>query len=326
MLKQKSADKQRDEASNKQQEEEMLKQKSADKQRDEASNKQQEEEMLKPNKSEAEKPDEEARLMQQAEETRKQEEPEAEQQLEETSNKHQEEEMQKQQKCLADKQREKKRFKQPEQSMPNPHQNARNKEEEDEILRQSAPGADTVHKDTTEKYPNVDRKGRPPTALYGKMDKAIRQRTFPCPACAQPVDGSHQCDVCFAHVHVFCGTPHDNSPEGYGQVMVCQQCGPHASVDGATQPYGRDGNSTTPPYDGDDGGVDRESESTTPPHDGGVGSGVPATADAERVALAQYLTSAMKTNSLESSNVSTAVDRFKSDRALVNKLQALQKN
>ena len=64
----------------------------------------------------------------------------------------------------------------------------------------------------------------PPTALYGREDKALRRRIFPCPSCAEDADGSHQCGVCFAHVHVPCGTPYKNSQEGFGQVLLCTQC------------------------------------------------------------------------------------------------------
>ena len=68
----------------------------------------------------------------------------------------------------------------------------------------------------------------PPAALYGREDKALRRRIFPCPSCSKDADGSHQCGVCFAHVHVPCGTPYNDSPEGFGQVLLCTQC---SSVD-----------------------------------------------------------------------------------------------
>ncbi len=64
----------------------------------------------------------------------------------------------------------------------------------------------------------------PPTRLYTKEDKKLKQRVFPCPGCGEGADGSHQCGDCFAHVHVICGRPYEASTEGYGQLVHCEQC------------------------------------------------------------------------------------------------------
>ncbi len=61
----------------------------------------------------------------------------------------------------------------------------------------------------------------PPTQVYTRSDKSLHQRIFPCPVCGDHADGSHQCGICFRHVHVFCAAAFPGSAEGYGQLLVC---------------------------------------------------------------------------------------------------------
>jgi hypothetical protein len=42
--------------------------------------------------------------------------------------------------------------------------------------------------------------------------------------CGDPADGSHQCGVCFKHVHAICGDPFPGSIEGHGQQRICLEC------------------------------------------------------------------------------------------------------
>ncbi len=63
-----------------------------------------------------------------------------------------------------------------------------------------------------------------PESIYKKYQKLLKKRIFPCPTCGDPADGSHQCVVCFAHVHVICGTPFEDSCEGFGQLVCCKHC------------------------------------------------------------------------------------------------------
>ncbi len=60
--------------------------------------------------------------------------------------------------------------------------------------------------------------------MYTDGNKQLRKRLFPCPACHEPADGSHQCGGCYQHVHVCCGTPFQDSPEGFGQIVSCGLC------------------------------------------------------------------------------------------------------
>ncbi len=63
-----------------------------------------------------------------------------------------------------------------------------------------------------------------PTASYQSGDHRLRKRIFPCPMCGDPADGSHQCGVCFKHVHAICGDPFPGSIEGHGQQRICMEC------------------------------------------------------------------------------------------------------
>ena len=72
--------------------------------------------------------------------------------------------------------------------------------------------------------------GKRPSAIYKKFQKLLKKRSFPCPTCGNAADGSHQCGVCFAHVHVICGTPFEDAEEGYGQLLYCQHCDPGQRV------------------------------------------------------------------------------------------------
>jgi hypothetical protein len=65
---------------------------------------------------------------------------------------------------------------------------------------------------------------RRPDSIYKKYQKLLKKRHFPCPNCGHAADGSHQCVVCFAHVHVICGTLVEDSCEGYGQLVYCEKC------------------------------------------------------------------------------------------------------
>ncbi len=67
---------------------------------------------------------------------------------------------------------------------------------------------------------------RRPDSIYKKYQKLLKKRIFPCPSCGHAADGSHQCVVCFAHVHVICGTPVEDSCEGFGQLVYCNNCEP----------------------------------------------------------------------------------------------------
>jgi hypothetical protein len=86
-----------------------------------------------------------------------------------------------------------------------------------------------------------------PTCLYTMEDKLLKRRCFPCPDCAQPANGSHQCGACFAHVHVVCGTPYENAPESFGQLLLCQDCEPATTANDTRQPYDHADSSQTPP-------------------------------------------------------------------------------
>ncbi len=67
---------------------------------------------------------------------------------------------------------------------------------------------------------------RRPDSIYKKYQKLLKKRNFPCPKCGHAADGSHQCVVCFAHVHVICGTPVEDSCEGFDQLVYCNNCEP----------------------------------------------------------------------------------------------------
>jgi hypothetical protein len=70
----------------------------------------------------------------------------------------------------------------------------------------------------------ADNSAEVPLGLYTDGNKQLRKRLFPCPCCHEPADGSHQCGGCFQHVHVPCGTPYQDSPEGFGQIVSCGLC------------------------------------------------------------------------------------------------------
>jgi hypothetical protein len=64
-----------------------------------------------------------------------------------------------------------------------------------------------------------------PSQVYTSSDRSLRKRRFPCPVCGDTADGSHQCGLCFKHIHVFCAaTPFPGSEEGFGQLQVCPSC------------------------------------------------------------------------------------------------------
>jgi hypothetical protein len=63
-----------------------------------------------------------------------------------------------------------------------------------------------------------------PTGLYEPGQKELRRLVYDCPTCGDPADGSHQCGVCFVHIHVFCSNPYPGTEEGYGQVRLCHEC------------------------------------------------------------------------------------------------------
>jgi hypothetical protein len=148
-----------------------------------------------------------------------------------------------------------------------------------------------------------------PTCLYGKEDKQFKRRCLPCPGCAEPADGSHQCGACFAHVHVFCGTPYDNAPEGYGQLLLCQDCGSAATPNGTTQPY------------------DHAQISQTPREEGQVHDSLALDGgEAERGALAGYLKAALVTASkAASAGPGTSLEYKQQDRTKVHNLRVLLK-
>jgi hypothetical protein len=56
----------------------------------------------------------------------------------------------------------------------------------------------------------------PPTHLYESGQRELRRRVFSCPTCGDPADGSHQCGVCFVHIHTICSAAFPGSEEGHG--------------------------------------------------------------------------------------------------------------
>jgi hypothetical protein len=75
----------------------------------------------------------------------------------------------------------------------------------------------------------------PPAAVYTFNDRSLRKRLFPCPVCGDTADGSHQCGVCFKHIHVFCAAnPYPGSEEGFGQLQICPSCHGTQTADSST--------------------------------------------------------------------------------------------
>ena len=87
--------------------------------------------------------------------------------------------------------------------------------------------------------------GKRPSAIYKKFQRLLKKRCFPCPTCGDAADGSHQCGVCFAHVHVICGNPFKDACEGYGQLLYCRACDPGKRITSPQFPPPP----ATPPHD-----------------------------------------------------------------------------
>jgi hypothetical protein len=94
--------------------------------------------------------------------------------------------------------------------------------------------------------------------------------------------------VCYAHTHVTCGTPYDDSPEGYGQILRYQVCHDVSTSPNATQVWVEPGFTLT-------GEVPKISSSLIAAAATPKGMELPDQIQAERdrVALANFFTTSM---------------------------------
>jgi hypothetical protein len=75
--------------------------------------------------------------------------------------------------------------------------------------------------------PPLDESTAPPDRMYNALDsRLMRRRLFPCPGCGLAADGSHQCQVCFRHIHQLpeCSNSVESSEEGAGMPRMCFTC------------------------------------------------------------------------------------------------------